>query len=201
MTRIDDELLLGFLTGTLEPGRSLEVEEELKASAALRVRLSALSAESRARPAVASPWRVPPPGVLRGREAPRPHLELPLHLGPEGLRPGEAFGVRMEPVADADLRRVVVLYRGRDGWRVASPLADDEDARLSEIPPEPDGSRVLTLVTGPEVGAQRWAVVLPIADTPIAWDLPEEDRWTWLQEAVRAGSAPVFSVEVEVSAP
>lgn len=187
-----DATLLAWMSGAMEPGSAAEVAAQVRVSPVLQARAVALRPVMSA-PAAVGGWRIPPPGVLGGR---RPvamqALRMTMDAGP--VPPLGGFSIRIAPVEDAEARWVVVLWMVDGVWRVAFPTDAGERIRLSDLPAEADGSRLLELVAGERVGEQRWAVALPTADA--AWG--GEDPWAGLQADIAAGAVAVTSVAVTV---
>jgi len=195
-TTLTDRDLLAWLAGALEPGRALDVQEEVSAFPEVRARVALLTQrlqEDQIRPV----WRIPPPGVAGGRRGFTLERAALAVMGEEVIRPGDRFTVRIGAVPDAEDRRLVVLYRRGADWDVVFPSREDEDVQLDVIPAEPSGERVLELVAQEDLGEQRWAVALPLAD-PVDWSLAPEARWQSLVERIATGEVPVTSVRIQV---
>ncbi len=200
---ITDRHLLAYLTGALEPGRRLEIREEIGADPALQFRLTTLSgrlAESGPRPSL---WRIPPPDtsgvpwMLPGR------VEIGRHaiLGEEntpGLSPGQPFQLRIDPVSNPWAWRVIVLYRRDGAWEVVFTTWPDEELTLMDLPQEANGELRLDLIARPEPGPQRWALALAPTDLEVDWQASEDQRWTELQLRIVRGQIRLMVVEVDV---
>jgi len=199
MSQPSDELLAAYLCRTLEPGRVLEIDERLRASADLRARLALVTARLAQEDAPSTSWFVPPAGHQRGVGAPEARVQLALHLGDGGLQPGDLFEVEVGPVADAEALAVVILYRGAGGWQVVFPEVAEEWTPLAEVPVQVDGARVLPLVARADPGHQAWAVALVPVDLAVDWSVEAEARWEPVRIGVRSGEIPVVTVEVVVS--
>ena len=87
---------------------------------------------------------------------------MTMDTGP--VNPLGGFSIRIAPSAGSQERYVVVLAQSEGEWNVVFPQSAEEALRLGELPEEPDGSRLLELVAGETLGAQRWAVALPEQD-------------------------------------
>ena len=185
--------LLAWLSGGLEPGTADEIAALVRADPLLAARAAVLRPLLEA-PPVDIGWRIPPPGLPGGmRPIAMQALRMTMDAGP--IPPLGGFSIRIEPGADADARWVVVLWIEDGRWSVAFPTCIEERLRLSALPVEPDGSRLLDLIAGEAVGTQRWAVALPVADAQ--WDAA--DPWGALRDALAAGEVPVTAVSVVVA--
>jgi len=196
---ISDARLLAWLSGALEPGDALYVQEAVVADAGLAGRAATLRARlappTRPRVAAAQRWRVPPPRVSGGMGLRRATAAVMS----EALRAGERFRLRIDPVDRPDERLLVVLYRTDDTWEVVFPQHPDETVAVGALPAQDDGSRSLDLVAR-AAPRQRWAIALPLGDAAPDWDAPAEDRWSSLRRAIAAGEAPVASAEIRLDA-
>lgn len=183
MTDLPDRTLLAWIAGALEPGRAADVEEALRASAALRARLQLLVASGPAPTPGGPRWVVPAPGPGWGLARAAPGAQAGAWLA-DDLHVDEPFALLLRPREPAERRRVVVLREAEGGWEVAWPLAEAELRRLDELPAEADGARRLPLRAGPRPGAQRWVAVLVPEGAEIAWELPAGPRWQELMDAL-----------------
>ncbi len=190
---ISDDLLLAWLAGALEPGRSLEIQAEVAASPDLRVRLErlrALTAEDRP---LAPAWRLPPPGHGQGLPA--------LARAAAALsRPTVTAGgrLRLSLPAGLDPQAIVLaLWRGPDDWELLSPTGPDDLLRVADLPQE-DDRPWLDLRVREVPRRQRFALAVAPADTVIDWSAPAATRFAALQQAMLEGRLPAMSVEVQL---
>ena len=194
-----DARLLAWLTGALEPGEALAVQEAVRAAPALQARLPILYALLQEPPQPPPPWRIPPPGLPGGRAG------FQLQVIDAGMmhgiiRPGDRFRVSLPLLPDAAQRTVVVLCLEADSWQVLFPSAPEESVSAAILPVDEAGQPFLDLRSRDRSGEQRWAVALPLlADGADRWQRPPADRWTDLQEAIVEGTVPVASVQIQVA--
>lgn len=187
--------LVFYLAGLLDPAESARLEERLARDPELHAALVSLSGRWNPDVEVVVPqWRIPPPGLGVGAAA-----EVPAVFSEQTLRPGDRFSVRIDALADADRRRVVVLRKAEGGWDVVFPAAERSAITLQDLAKDAEGCFQLDLTAQEPAGRQRWAVALPQTGQPVDWSLPHQERWQWLQDAVAGGEVPVASVDIRVS--
>ena len=187
--------LVFYLAGLLDPPQALRFEERLANDPALQGALSALA--GRWSPDVevfVPPWRVPPPGLGVGAAA-----GVPAMFSEQTLRPGDRFSMRIDPIPDARVRRVIVLRKVDSGWDVVYPAAAEQALTLTDLKQDTDGCFQLDLTVQSPPGRQRWAVALPETAKSVDWSLPADSRWRWLRDAVAGGEVPIASVDIEVA--
>jgi hypothetical protein len=195
---ITDETLLAHLVEALDPGLAQEVREEVAASRELTARAAFLAARLRQADDLGDAWDLPPVGVPAGRKAFSATVAGGMVMGEGELAVGDRFSVWLGVVEGASERIVVVLLRRPVGWGVVFPARPDELMRVDELPLETSGARRVELVVQAGVGSQRWAVALPPATLPIAWEAEPAARWAALRAGVADGSVPVTSVQISV---
>ena len=189
---VPERVLWAYAGGALEPGRVVEVEAALRSSAALRTRLSVVSAELAGwgEPAP-DPWRMPPAGVAH-RGFGRVRQEAVGVMGPVGVRPGDRRRIVLDaddPPADAV---VVVLWRGDGPWEVLLPRVAAQVVPLGRLPRDPAGHPYLDVRVRPDASVQRWSVALmPEALLPA---FGEGASWEAAQRAILAGELPVATL-------
>jgi len=116
------------------------------------------------------------------------------------LRPGEAFAVTLEVPEAGGPFMVVILYAPPGaGWRVVLPDGPDDVLPLGALDARGGGHRLLELMTGPEAGRQRWAVLLAPLDAPVDWSMAPIERWAALRADLTGGRLPSASWSVEVA--
>ena len=190
MPTMTDRTLLAWLAGGLDPARASEVAEDVGADRALQARAALLEGQLADR--LASPWRLPPPG-LGGFGMSR---DLDIVMGDPTLRPGDRFRLRIG-VPDETPRVVVVLQRGSESWRVMFPVEQEDTLMLDELPQD-QGLRLLDLVVH-DLGLQRWAVALPPRALEVSWKTQDESiRWSSLMTGIEDGTIPVNAVQLQV---
>ncbi|MCB9765423.1 MAG: hypothetical protein H6739_36955 [Alphaproteobacteria bacterium] len=184
--------LVFFRAGLLDPDQAVELADRLASDATLRARLAAL--DDRWNPEVdlsVPKWRLPPPGLGVGASA-----GLPMVFSASGLRPGDRFQVRIDPLPDPGARAVVVLRRAADGWAIRYPRGPREALRLDQLPRDELGAFPLDLRADADPGRQRWGVALPRIDHLVAQ--PRGQEWAWLRRGAASGRVPVATVDVVV---
>ncbi|MBX2802028.1 MAG: serine/threonine protein kinase, partial [Myxococcales bacterium] len=190
--RFDDATLRAYVSGLLEPPEARQVAQWASRDPALRRRLTALAAQAmRPAPTPTRRFWLPPAG---------PHLVSdPDALGVLGgsmVLSGERFAVWLPTVEDAEDRTIVVLRRDEDetDWRVVEPLQPEAQVRLDALPVQEEGRRQLQLRAEGE-GRQRWAVVLPAAET---LDWTHDDPFRTLASLLHDNEVDAVSVRIEV---
>ena len=97
---------------------------------------------------------------------------------------------------------------GLVGQALLQQLSTDPD--VTEQAPEPpvealerdeDGALKVSLSASPTIGTQRWLLVFPETPWPVDWSLPRAIRWEQLMARISTGAVPLFTFELEVSAP
>ncbi len=173
-----DADLLGWWAGGLDPVLSGLVGASL-VDPAVAARLTELVARLVPDLDAAPEWRVPPAGIR------------PWGAAVEVATLGEA-GRKRVVLPDVEAW-VVVLLSLDDDYEVVLPVAEDEAARVADLPRGPDGPW-LDLAAGP-VDARFVVALLPIDAGP-DWRAAEGERWRRAKDAMEAGRAPAVVVDV-----
>jgi hypothetical protein len=196
--------LSAWLLGALDPDRAEELAQAVARSPALAERASARqrvlerlpSLRTRPMPIPGSDWR----GQLVARRVHAGNLGEDA-LG-EGLRPGDRVELRVSALADPDRRELIAMTRDALGrWDVVWPEHADERTPVEALERDADGALKVSLSASPTIGTQRWLLVFPEAPWPVDWSLPRAIRWEQLLACISTGSVPLFTFELEVSAP
>lgn len=111
------------------------------------------------------------------------------------VRAGEIFSVALD-VSPEDEGTLVILRDRVDGWGLLLPLCEDDELSPAELRREDRGPCVVTLVAGPRVRTEGWAVV--IYPEGIDWSADEDERWRGLQGRLAEGQVPWSSFRVAV---
>ncbi len=192
--------LSAWLLGALDPDRAAELAQAVARSPALAERARARQRvmerlpplRARPMPIPGSDWR----GQLVAR---RVHAGI---LGEEALRPGDRVELRVSTLTDPDRRELVAMTRDAEGrWDVVWPEHADERTPVEALERDGDGALKVSLSASPTLGTQRWLLVFPEAPWPVDWSLPRATRWEQLIARISAGAVPLFTFELEVSAP
>lgn len=191
--------LSAWLLGALDPDRAEELAQAVARSPVLTERAQARqrvlerlpSLRARPMPIPGSDWR----GQLVARR---------VHAGQlsEGLRPGDRVELRVSALSDPDRRELVAMTRDSEGrWDVVWPEHADERTPVEALERDADGALKVSLSASPTIGTQRWLLVFPETPWPVDWSLPRAVRWDQLISRISAGLVPLFTFELEVSAP
>ncbi|MBK7759636.1 MAG: hypothetical protein IPI35_25205 [Deltaproteobacteria bacterium] len=196
--------LSAWLLGALDPDRAEELAQAVARSPALAERASARqrvlerlpSLRARPMPIPGSDWR----GQLVARRVHAGNLGEDA-LG-EGLRPGDRVELRVSALADPDRRELIAMTRDALGrWDVVWPEHADERTPVEALERDADGAVKVSLSASPTIGTQRWLLVFPETPWPVDWSLPRAIRWEQLMARISTGAVPLFTFELEVSAP
>ena len=196
--------LSAWLLGALDPDRAEELSQAVASSPALaeRARRRQLVLErlpplrARPMPIPGSDWR----GQLVARRVQSGALGEDA-LG-QGLRPGDRVELRVSALTDTNPRELVAMTRDAEGrWDVVWPEHADEHTPVEALERDADGALKVSLSASPTIGTQRWLLVFPETPWPVDWSLPRAIRWEQLMARISTGSVPLFTFELEVSAP
>jgi hypothetical protein len=155
------------------------------------------SLRARPMPIPGSDWR----GTARGAQSSGRESSARTRIG-EGLRPGDRVELRVSTLPDPDRRELVAMTRDAEGrWDVVWPEHADERTPVEALERDPDGALKVSLSASPTIGTQRWLLVFPETPWPVDWSLPRAIRWDPLMARISAGAVPLFTFELEVSAP
>lgn len=203
-TRFSEFELSAWLLGALDPDRAEELTQAVSRSPALAKRAEARrrvmerlpSLRARPMPIPGSDWR----GQLVARRVQAGILGEDA-IG-EGLRPGDRVELRVSTLPDPDRRELVAMTRDAEGrWDVVWPEHADERTPVEALERDPDGALKVSLSASPTIGTQRWLLVFPETPWPVDWSSPRAIRWDPLMARISAGAVPLFTFELEVSAP
>ena len=94
------------------------------------------------------------------------------------------------------------MTRDAEGrWDVVWPEHADERTPVEALERDADGALKVSLSASPTIGTQRWLLVFPETPWPVDWSLPRAIRWEQLMARISTGAVPLFTFELEVSAP
>lgn|GEM_PF-3319081 len=196
--------LSAWLLGALDPDRAEELAQAVARSPALAERARARqrvlerlpTLRARPMPIPGSDWR----GQLVARRVHAGNLGEDA-LG-EGLRPGDRVELRVNALTDPIRRELVAMTRDAEGrWDVVWPEHADERTPVEALERDADGALKVSLSASPTIGTQRWLLVFPETPWPVDWSLPRAIRWEQLMARISTGAVPLFTFELEVSAP
>ncbi|MBK9368525.1 MAG: hypothetical protein IPN01_19825 [Deltaproteobacteria bacterium] len=196
--------LSAWLLGALDPDRAEELAQAVARSPALAERARARqrvlerlpTLRARPMPIPGSDWR----GQLVARRVHAGNLGEDA-LG-EGLRPGDRVELRVSALTDPTRRELVAMTRDAEGrWDVVWPEHADERTPVEALERDADGALKVSLSASPTIGTQRWLLVFPETPWPVDWSLPRAIRWEQLMARISTGAVPLFTFELEVSAP
>lgn len=186
----DLELML-LAADALEPELAAELRGRLDADPALAGRFQRLRERAEVPVLPRRSWRIPPPGMgLTTRVALGPSM------GPQVVRLGNSFQLRVPPPGPLDEHGVVLLREEDEAWHVVVPDHPERVRRLSEVARREGDLLCLDIVARGPIGVQRWAVALPRLPVAVG---EGEDAWSALRRAVAARQVPVGAIDVEVA--
>lgn len=197
MNEPTDALLLASISGVLDPGRDLELAEQLATRPDLVARRERLAAA--VLPAApAGPWQMPPVGAWGRTGASSITVEpmLSMEAG-AAIRPGARLRIAL-PVEDAPADALlVVLWRGGGPWQRILPAPGMGALPLAAVVQEGEAS--VQVVVQPGAAHQRWAVVVLPPGIVSDWTAAEEDVSASVQRALaaRRAAASVVAWDVE----
>jgi hypothetical protein len=193
-----DALLLASIAGALDPGRDLELAEQLASRPALRARRDRLAAA--VLPAAPEgPWQMPPVGAW-GRTGASSITVQPMLSMEAGaaIRPGARLRIAL-PVEDApDDALLVVLWRGNGPWQRILPGPGMGALPLSAVVTGAEAT--VQVVVQPGAAHQRWAVVVLPPGIVSDWTGDEEAVSSAVQQALadRKAAASVVAWDVRL---
>jgi len=197
MNEPTDALLLASISGVLDPGRDLELAEQLATRPDLVARRERLAAA--VLPAAPEgPWQMPPVGAWGRTGASSITVEpmLSMEAG-AAIRPGARLRIAL-PVEDAPADALlVVLWRGDGPWRRILPAPGMGALPLAAVVQEDEAS--VQVVVQPGAAHQRWAVVVLPPGVVSDWNATEEEVSAEVQQALadRKAAASVVAWDVD----